>query len=827
MAVTCYLAERTDPTVRLFDFADPTGVNNLGTVKTRLVGIDAGSYQPELGLFAPDTGDGSFRTKRRAPSVDMVIQLRTTATSQDNHRKAMNRLFSLMEVPRVIVYQGEGMAEAVHIFTLGMTVEQLLRGGQDNWDLIVRQFEDVGMDLVITRQPIILLATELDSAVNGLANATMIVDQDGADGAQTGRPDGWSWRTTAGVLDATPISAEATGGNFDGYTFGITGAATTRDLTQDDPASAGQTWAAQFTVGGSLANLSYNAVVFFLNGAAIIGTTVGTTVTPGAMFVGQEVLVSVGGAVAPVGTTNVRIGLRVTSATGPLKTTIFRRAQLEQASNPSRFRVGDAVVSNNPATTGGRNSYFWNDGEASVPVKTLMKVNAGGAPAVQMAMVGKRSQMGVTGLRALGDLQATRYVQTEVSQRGWTVTYGTDTTNPGGGVDADASGATNANFIRTTHATSPATSQRRFRATRTTILTSLRGRYKVFGRFRPPTTPRQFGVQLKWSPSTVDPAINVEPEQVVDTYSRTGDGASPTITQGWVEVELGSIELPLDQTVQLGGIALEVWTRVILPDPPTAATLDFDLLWLVPADAAGNEDAIGQTFISGSSSAREIGKTLTSPPFRVNPPDPIWVAGQVQGNVRRLRGALQAAGLGPNAGIVYGAGRHRVTFFVNDLLKNARSVKVRVSNVTGNAEVHANTYTGKVPSTVVLEWTGAGGVGYQPMIGLMTYGSGTPGNAGYLDILSIVYEYIPSAVAGETFRSDPGDRYIAERLDSSLNLLSVLDASGELPFFADRGLNFMSFRMDDVPLSYYLDRQNRIVRDFTVSFVYRPGFYEL
>lgn len=821
---TCYLADPTDTTVRLFDFADPSGANNPGTVQTRLVGLDAGAYPPELGLFAPDTGDGSFRTRRRAPSTDMTIQLRTTAADQDTHRKAINRLFSLLEVPRVVVYQGDGMAEAVHIATLGASnVEQLLRGGQSNWDLIVRQFEDVQMDLVVARQPIILLASELSSDANRLTNPFMMYDQDGLNGARTGTAAGWVFRITSGVPDTTGIAAQSTGGQADGQSFTIT-AGTTKDFTQDvvSGVSPEDVFAGQFVFEADSGITASVAIQYLTGGGNLLGTE---TVSAPAVGNGKEQRLTVVSAPAPATSAQVRIKLRIANTSGATKTVVLRRAQIEKAATASRFRASTETVPNDPASTRGRNLLFWNDGEASVPVKTVVTVHA--ESAVQASIVGKRSQFGVTGLRRIGDLQETRYVQAEASERGWTVVLGADTTTAG--PDADASG-TGANFVRTTHATAPAASLRRFRATRTTGLDSLRGRFKVYGRFRPSTTPKQYAVRLKWSPSLADPALNVEPEVLLDTYSRTGDAATPTITQGFVEVELGSFELPLDPSVELAGIALEVWSRVVLPDPPTASNLDLDHLWLVPADAAGNEDSVGMLFIGGSSTDRIVGKALTSPPLRLTAPgvaDPAWISGANQGNAKRLNYDFEAAGYGPNIGTAFGVGRHRATFTLTDKLTGTREVKVRVTNVTDDDETIVNSYAGKVPSTVVLEWHGVAGKSYQPMIGITNYGAAQPGNAGFLDVQAIRYEFIPSLGASESFRSDPGERYVAERLDGASALVGSANASGELPFFADRGLNFMSFRQDDIPLNYYIDRQNLKARTAAVSFVYRPGWYEL
>lgn len=460
MATTLYIADRSDTSVRLFDLANPSGSNNPAAVQTRLVGVDAGSFTPEMGLFAPDTGDGSFRTRRRSPSVDMTVQLRTTATSQDAHRQALNRLFGLLEIPRVLVYQGEGMAEAVHIHTLGSNIEQLLRGGQQNWDLVVRQYQDVQLDLVIQRQPIILLATELSSDTNKLTNAMLMYDQSGTDGAVDGRPDSWIWRTILGVTDATPISAESTGDTNDGY--GFTMAATSvRDLTQDvlSGVAPGDVWSGQFVFVAGV-DITAKVAIQFLNSGALVGAEI---VSAPLLGNGSEQRLTVTSAAPATFSNQVRVKVRIENTNAAARTCILRRVQLEEAAAASRFRSGTETIPNDPALSRGRNYHFWNDGEASVPVKTVATMDTGAT--VQASLVGKRSQHGVIGLRRMGDLQETRYIQTELDQRGWDVTHYLDTA--AAVAVADASGATANNYITVSHATNWYVSARRFRATRT------------------------------------------------------------------------------------------------------------------------------------------------------------------------------------------------------------------------------------------------------------------------------------------------------------------------------------------------------------------------
>lgn len=853
MAITCYLAaDMNTLTTKLADLADVAGTFNLGGVKTKLRGIDAGSFSPEMGLFAPDTGDGSFRTRRRNPSVGMTLQLRTQATSQDNHRLFLDYLFSLLEYPRVLVYKGEGMVGNKYIKTLGATsVDQLLRGGQDNYDQVVRLFQDADLLLTLERQPIIL-TDELLSSLNPLTNALLFYDQDGTNGATTGRPDGWTWRTTAGVADAVPISAESCGGQTDGYLFTLAAGAT-RDLTQDQVAGAavGDVFAGQF-VFEAAAGITATAGIQFLT--AVAGALVGAA-SLGAAVVGNgaEQRPTVVSAAAGATTAAARALLRVTNTSGGALTVKLRRAMIEESASVSRFRAGNETVPNDLATTRGRMLGFWNDGQAPVPVVVASAMDAGSN--VSQMILGKRGNNGVQGARSLGDLNVARYVQAENTERGWTVTLGTDTTQPVAADDADASGdggGAGTNYITITHASQPATSKQRLRVTRTTLLDCLRGRMNVYGRFRMPATARQFAVRLKWSPSLTVPTLNSEEEVLLDSVTQTtafvGGGGSVAVTSGFIDLFVGSFELPVDSSIALAGLTLEIWSRCTKPDQDAggadatiaAADLQLDHLWLVPSDVS-LEDGIGAVFIQGSGPEKVIGKTLQTPPATTTqaPADPAWVAGAKPSgasSVLRLNDDHEACGWGPNAGTLLGTGRHRFTFNIaKDTLSNGgagtRNVLVRVLDtfLAGNPRVVGcdNRYSKKLPSTIVLEFDGIAAHTYQAQVCIENYGSAMAGNSGVLDVASIQYESVPFLASTEKFRSDPGDRFVAEKVDTTDSILTTARASGELPFFADRGMSVLSIRHDEIPLQNYLDRQNKKARVPTVTFRYRPGFYEL
>ena len=812
MATTCYLADQADTTIKLWDFVDSAGTFNPGSVKSRLVGIDAGSYTPDMGLFDPDTGDGSLRTKRRAPSVAMTLQLRTSATNQDNHRIGVGRLFSLLEVPRILVYKGDGMAETRYVYLLGSSVDQLLTGGQANWDLIVRQFEDVQMDLSLVRQPIIL-GDPIASGANVLSNAALLYDQDGANGTTTGRPDAYTWRTTAGAVDATGISAETCSGQTDGYAFTL-GAGLTKDLTQDaGVATIGDVWSAQFVfLAATAASITATAVIQFLNGAALVGTeTLGASLTG----TGVERGLTVTSAAAPATTTTVRIKLRLANGSGAGQAITLRRAQLEKAAAASRFRVGSESVPNDPAVSRGRVAAFWNDGDARAPVQVTTTADAGAT--IGALVTGKRGNGGVAGLRFLGDYaNVTKYLQAETSERGWTVTYGANTSNPGGGPDADASGTTLNNLARITHATAPTVSVRRIRATRTTNLDSLRGAMRVIARVRPAVSDQYF-LRLKWSASTADPASNSETEVLLDTQAR---GAAPPVN-GFVELDLGTIYLPTSGNATLGGVAIEIWTRSGLIN----SNLDVDQIWFVPAET-DYDDSNGTVYIQGSSTEKVVGKNLTTPPFRVNPPDPIWIAaGTFQSNMR-LNAVNKACGWGPLVGTALGLGRHRFTFQLVDNILGSHTVRIRVANVTANIPVPgADTiYTvasKKLPTRHVLEFDGAAATNYQAEIGITAYGT-----SGQIDVQSITYDFLATVSVGQKMRSNP-DTYTTQRLDASGNLLDQLQAAGELPILADPGLTIMAIRHDEIPLQLYNERQNKKARSPVIDTLYRPGFYQL
>jgi hypothetical protein len=446
---------------------------------------------------------------------------------------------------------------------------------------------------------------------------------------------------------------------------------------------------------------------------------------------------------------------------------------------------------------------------------------------VQQILIAKRGNGGLTGLRRLGDyINETKYAQAESgTERGWTATLYSDTTQVAGADDPDCSGdgtptAGSSNHVQCTHATNPNISARRERWTRTTKLDSLRGRFDVWLRCKPADS-RKYYLRGKWGPSTSDPAPNVMDEVLLDT---TALGTPPAF--GYVEVKLGTIALPTDPAVLLGGLAIEVWSRI--GDGATAKNLDWDLIWLTPADPQACEDSVSTVFVDAFATEQVIGKNLTTASAAITG-DPAWAAGAASNNVMRLNANHESCGWGANAGLVLGTGRHRFTFKMASTLKGSYTVWVRVANITDNSEAPTGAgtslrraYTSAVPGQVVIEFDGVAAKAYQPAVAIQSYGS-----SGQLDVKEIDYDFIPSLASGEQFRAD-GMRYALEKLDSSGNILVYAQGTGEVPFIADPGLNVLAVRSDEVPLQGFLERQNKITRAPTITpLSYRPGYYQL
>jgi hypothetical protein len=153
------------------------------------------------------------------------------------------------------------------------------------------------------------------------------------------------------------------------------------------------------------------------------------------------------------------------------------------------------------------------------------------------------------------------------------MTQGTDTTTMAN--DANFSGTGN-NYSRTTFAT--ATMQTRLRLTDLgTPSVDLRGRYRVFLRYRKNTSGDAINLQLRWGDLQGWTTINN------DVYATPNSGSITTADLGHIQIPVG-----MDPVYDPAGTELVVSDSISVAlhaeRTSGAGTIDFDFLLLVPAD---------------------------------------------------------------------------------------------------------------------------------------------------------------------------------------------------------------------------------------------------
>lgn len=440
------------------------------------------------------------------------------------------------------------------------------------------------------------------------------------------------------------------------------------------------------------------------------------------------------------------------------------------------------AVVNDPAT--GRLLSVTVTGDLPTPVSVTSQMNAGSA--VQRVHLAHHAATSAN----IADLIAeTAWAQLEASGRGWTRSGFVDATTA---TVADASPGSGTSVTRTSYATVPEMA-RRVRLTRTTKLNSLRGAWDVSVRVKASAASRHV-LQLGWSPTTAEPAIFTNPPVTHDVTDATAFG--------WVVKNLGSIYLPTDTSVSLGGLSLD------FSSARTSGTgnLDWDYMDLTPRSGQGVVVVTGE----GSVTVTD-GKDLTTPIG--NPAG--GTAGTISGESLLLDTSTDNAGLPRNSGVVYPIGRWRATYRIRAHVPLLASASLVIRNVTTSANA-ASRLVSALAETYedhVLEFDANGTSAYQVQIENESLNT--------VEIRRITLEFVPSLASTEQLRTDPGNRQSAERLDASSNLTGYLNVEGEMPMVLSPGPNLIFTRADDVPLSGYGEGQNIRTRSQTITLAYR------
>lgn len=408
--------------------------------------------------------------------------------------------------------------------------------------------------------------------------------------------------------------------------------------------------------------------------------------------------------------------------------------------------IAAAAVPNNPASANGRVYRVTNPAEAPSP--GIVKITADAGSKLQEVKLGLLS--GDDAL--LDDYETeTKFAQAEASGGGWTVEHFNGTVSV---VDASGSGG---NAAQSPYPANPTVMQKQIRIERATKLDSLRGEWDAYARLRAGVADEHV-LLPRWGPSLADLPVNVLPEVIFEHSDSTSFVPH--------DIKLGRIEIPDD--IPLGGFAFELWSR----SEDVAARLLTDFIFLMPANAS-------TISVPGSSSQTWLGSQL------VQPTSPAGLgAGTVSGSDLLLNDLNDAGGTPPNAGLVLGAGRHRVIFDVT--VSKDDAVEIRIRNVTDGSNLYTlalGPVTNQARYTRQVEFdlpTGAHAAAdaFQFQV-VATDEAGAPGLPSKAH--SIEHDFIPYIVAGEAVRTDP-ERNAVEKVDAAGNLLQDdLKLAGAVP----------------------------------------------
>lgn len=793
MASTFQIVDPDDLTTVLFDLNDSTGTNNAahGSVKTYWgVGgvFDLGAPKLEPSTFTPTYRDGGDVYYTHAGLVDATWRQRITASSYDNLYKGVGRLAQLLRQGGVIKYVPHGSSNTRYIDFEPSSAPALLGGRDTELLKVLRMFDTPeGLDMTITRQPF-LRGSELSSATNVLKNGSLLVDQN-----DNGNPDDW---TISGSVSSANIDPTA-----EAWEFTIATGTATDVATQDSAAASAapsDVWTFQFEAESDSATAKARAVIRYLDsGGSVLGSESTGTLTTLASY---PQILSVTSSAAPASTDRVRVYIRVDNDDATSRVIRVRNAQLEESASASAFRVGSTVVANEPATTttnsGGLVIPVYVQGDAPTPAKfTYTPVEA--AAKVATVRVARRSNSGLRGKKYLTDyLNKRKWFQAESG------TMGTDTSTA---VDADGSPGSGSSVAQTTYA-GTATTAKRVTIAPTTYLDCLRGTFDLWVRVKA-TASSIHKLQLKWSASTSSAQFS----NTEVTLDLSTNGTPTSFGYWWVN--LGRVYVPEDTAVSLSGLTFELWSR----RTSGSGNLNWDGAAPVFVD-----EYMGTVEAQDGAGESQIGSDLTTPGAAITG-DPAWTAGTDNDEQIFLDAANDSAGLGPNAGVQWGAGTHVVTFNAQAIvgIGGTLTYKFRVANITDNTE--AATYTESPTSTrnayKVLTFTGTAGKAYQAQAVVTTLTGSTK-----LSVNSITRQSALTISQNEQLHSNPAIPSTWRR-NSSSQVLEVLSVSGDTPVMLQPGLNLLWINADDVPIAYHNQGENKRDRTATVAIAYAPRYH--
>lgn len=551
-----------DLTTVLWDYADSSGVNNPGNVKTWFgLGGAFNLSAPAATLDVSDRqGDGA---QSAAFSYDEIVQssfrMRAQAASLDDLRAGIGQLQRLLAADGVVKWVPTGSSTTLYIQRKPSSIPSLFRGdAAELYERLALFDSPKGVEVVMNRERL-LRGDVLLASVNQALNPTLIL----ADPAASPGMLNWAWDST------TNITTSGYGANVywpnQSYRFVIATTAT-RNLQQTTgtgSAAPGDVWTLSFyarATGGALAKAQ--AVIEYLSsGGGVLATSGGTMTT----LTSTEKRLTVTTPAAPASTSKIRMSLRMANGDGASYTVDFRRVQLEEASSASQFRCGSIVVGNKVNYGPGKAMLVYNPGDANALARLSLAPSAG---ALTLAyLLGRRSEGLDTNLaEAINPMtSSTSSYRTKAIVVDKTMYSGTS----GDTSSVADSGTTTGNAAKTTF-TNIAPMVRRWRWVSTpTDPESLHGLWDVYVVVKGETASL-YRLRMHWQAANRDPVTEVEPEVQYD--------CTDTTTAIYTPLFLGRVAF----NAQAGDTALTIegWAA---RDSGSGA-LWWDSVLLVPAD---------------------------------------------------------------------------------------------------------------------------------------------------------------------------------------------------------------------------------------------------
>jgi hypothetical protein len=795
MVATLQIVDPDDTTRVFYDLNDQAAANSglYGSVQTLVVS------DVDLGRAAlKDTGLDDVAKPlafNRQATATMKMRVRYVGSSFDNLNRAVGVLAGFLADGCVMKWTPAGSSNTRLIDVLPSPTPALVAGRPYNlYEVTTLMQTPEGVELEVERLGY-TRADKLDPALNVLLNPTMLRDSN-----QDGTPDSWTMQNSSAM---TILATNET------FQFSTSTSAFDHVSQVYNTAASGDVWTAAVDlrlVSGTATGLRVDLVYLDAGSSQTLRTN--SALISATSTYPQRLTVT---ATAPASTAKVKLAVSVVGASSAVVQ--CGRPQLEKSSSASAFRVGPQTLAADPAASGFAQAIMvYNPSEAPAPCALELAFPDVSSKIVETDFALLSDRM-IDGSRRIADyLNGPNYAQCDASGNGWTRTLSTNVTSV---VDAAASGGNAAQYAPTSDrlASIP---YKILSLTRTTLLDSMRGRWKVYAAVKA-AAALEWNLQLNWGPGTV--------------AGESNDAVTHDVTDAtsfhYVYIDVGDIELPREKNVAIGQLTLELYAWQS-PDSSGAltahSTLNADHFVFAPTD----DSAL--VTIPGESSISLKGKTLTSPPHRWTGA-PVFTAGTAHSGSMRLNAADEAVGWGDNTVGAYTgvAGvRHRFRWDYHGTTSGGGPsgrlfYAFGIDDLTLDAinEVGGSIDSGEA-GTREFVWDDLAHA-YQPYLRVTSITA----DVGHIDVDQLTISTVPYIGQNGRLRSDPGSqpsRAVVEQLDSSGNLGLEADADGT-PFWIPPGLSLIYVKPFEVANLGYNENAWTVGRTFTVTPTVYPRYW--